>query len=643
MEVSANTMPRDRKAPGSEDSDLSAAGPRYSEIVDMLIQAEILKEEQVVYAQRVQSKLETSRGLLDVLKELELISDDQVKAAIRENHLSMRIGSLLVELGYISAQALENAFQIQSEDKQHRKLGEILVAHNFISQKQFLEVLSIQLGYPLVDPEFVQIDPNLFTRVPDRWYDLNPCIPIRWEENKILVAFADPLDKDAIASAKQAFNEDIRPAIAPPENIQAAIEQARRGFAAGLQASLRKDSVVGIVDAIVAAAVEANASDIHIEPLKDRLRVRFRQDGILVKHKDLPRDLIASLTSRIKVMCEVDITEKRRHQGGRMVFERSGIKLDLRASFYVTIHGEKIVLRLLNRKTELIELEDVGMAPKVLARFVGDALEQPSGVVLITGPTGSGKTTTVYSAINRINDPRISIATAEEPVEYMIDGVSQCSINPKINLTFEETLRHIVRQDPDVIVIGEIRDNFSAEIAVQAALTGHKVLTTFHTEDSIGGLVRLLNMNIEAFLVSSTVVSVLAQRLLRKVCASCAAPAPPHPGDLQRLGYSPTSVAGARFTTGQGCAECGYTGYRGRVGIFELLVLDEMVRNAVLEQRTSFEIRNICIESSGLVTLLEDGIVKAAEGTTTLEEVLRCLPRLHPPRPLGELRRALGA
>nr|MDJ0876784.1 ATPase, T2SS/T4P/T4SS family [Desulfobacterales bacterium] len=618
-------------------------GPRFSEIVDMLVQTGHLEEEQVVYAQRVQAKLETSRGLLDVIKELEFISDEQVKTAIRENHLSMRIGSLLVELGYISAQNLENAFQIQREDKQHRKLGEILVANNFISQKQFLEVLSIQLGYPLVDPEFVQIDPSLFTRVPERWYDLNPCIPIRREENEILVAFADPLDKEAIAAAKQAFNEDIRPAIAPPENIHSAIEQARRGFAAGYQAALREDSVVGIVDAIVTAAVEVNASDIHIEPLKDRLRVRFRQDGILVKHKDLPRDLIPSLTSRIKVMCEVDITEKRRHQGGRMHFERSGIKLDLRASFYVTIHGEKIVLRLLNRKNELIDLEDVGMAPKVLSRFVADALEQPSGVVLITGPTGSGKTTTVYSAINRINDPRISIATAEEPVEYMIEGISQCSINPKINLTFEETLRHIVRQDPDVIVIGEIRDNFSAEIAVQAALTGHKVLTTFHTEDSIGGLVRLLNMNIEAFLVSSTVVSVLAQRLLRKVCTSCAQPTPPNPGDLQRLGYSPTSVSGACFMMGQGCADCGYTGYRGRVGIFELLVLDEMVRNAVLEQRTSFEIRNICIESSGLVTLLEDGIVKAAEGLTTLEEVLRCLPRLQPPRPLGDLRRALGA
>jgi len=617
--------------------------PRYSEIVDMLLREGYLTEDQVTYARRVQAKLETPRRLLDVLQELDYVSGDQVKKALQENHLSMRIGSLLVELGYITGQALENAFEIQRAGHHRRKLGEVLVAHNFISQKQFLEALSIQLGYPLVSPEFLPIDAKLFTRVPGRWYDNHQMIPIREEGDQILVAFADPLDKAEINAARHAFNQDILPAIAAPDSIRAAIHQARQGFDTGATATMREDSVVGQVDALIVAAVQAEASDIHIEPLKDRLRIRFRQDGILVHHKDLPREIIPSLTSRIKVMCEADITEKRRHQGGRMLFERSGIKLDLRVSCYVTVHGEKIVLRLLNRKSELIQLEELGMAPKMLERFIEQALEHPSGVILITGPTGSGKTTTVYSSINRINSPRISIATAEEPVEYMIDGISQCSINPKINLTFEETLRHIVRQDPDVIVIGEIRDNFSAEIAVQAALTGHKVLTTFHTEDSIGGLIRLLNMNIEAFLVSSTVVSVLAQRLLRRVCTTCAAPEIPRPGDLQRLGYSPEDVAGAKFMKGRGCSACGYTGYKGRIGVYELLVLDEMVRNALIEQKTSYEIRKICIESTGLVTLLEDGIVKAAAGLTTIEEVLRCLPRLNRPRPLGELRRTLGA
>jgi len=278
----------------------------------------------------------------------------------------------------------------------------------------------------------------------------------------------------------------------------------------------------------------------------------------------------------------------------------------------------------------------------MLKYFKEEALYQPSGVILVTGPTGSGKTTTVYSCIHHINDPQTAIITAEEPVEFVVDGISQCSINPKINLTFEETLRHIVRQDPDVIVIGEIRDNFSADVAVQAALTGHKVLTTFHTEDSVGGLIRLLKMNIEAFLISSTVVGILAQRLARKVCPECGQTYQPSTAELQRVGYTSEDIVRTTFRKGRGCSNCQHTGYKGRVGIFELLVLNDAVRSAVIEQKTSQELRRICIESAGLVTLMEDGIYKAAAGITTIEEVFRCLPRLQKPRPLLELRRYLG-
>jgi type IV pilus assembly protein PilB len=235
----------------------------------------------------------------------------------------------------------------------------------------------------------------------------------------------------------------------------------------------------------------------------------------------------------------------------------------------------------------------------------------------------------------------MSIVTAEEPVEYVIDGISQCSINPKIGLTYEETLRHILRQDPDVIVIGEIRDNFSAEVAVQAALTGHKVLTTFHTEDSVGGLIRLLNMSIEAFMISSTVVSVMSQRLLRKVCPFCATPHKPTSQELQRLGYSSNDITGAQFQKGRGCTNCQHSGYKGRVGIYELLILDQLVRDAILEHRPSKELRQISTESAGLITLLEDGIYKTAEGVTTIDELLRSLPRLQPPRPIAELRRLI--
>ena len=299
-------------------------------------------------------------------------------------------------------------------------------------------------------------------------------------------------------------------------------------------------------------------------------------------------------------------------------------------------------MRLLKQKRELLDIRTIGMAPKMLMRFLDDAVYSPTGVLLVTGPTGSGKTSTVYSCINHIKNPQISIITAEEPVEYYMDGVAQCSIEPSINLTFEETLRHIVRQDPDIIFIGEIRDVASAEMAMQAALTGHKVFSTFHTEDSIGGLVRLLNMNIAPFLVSSTVACILAQRLLRRVCPECAVETTITPVQLKRLGVAAEDLAGARFVKGRGCSACKQTGYQGRVGVYEVLIPNELVRSAVLEQRTSYEIRQISIEHSGLVTLLEDGLVKAAAGITSVEEVLRCLPKLDRPRPLADLRRLVG-
>jgi type IV pilus assembly protein PilB len=311
-------------------------------------------------------------------------------------------------------------------------------------------------------------------------------------------------------------------------------------------------------------------------------------------------------------------------------------------SFYVTIHGEKVVLRILKQKKHLLDINSIGILPKMLEKFLVEALYRPSGVLLVTGPTGSGKTSTMYSCINHIKNPQISIITAEEPVEYVMDGVSQCSIDPQIDRTFKETLRHIVRQDPDVIVIGEIRDTDSAEMAMQSALTGHKVLSTFHTEDSIGGLIRLLNMHIAPFLISSTVVSVLAQRLLRKVCSNCAAEDTPTPLQLQRLDVELQDLKSATFKKGKGCSHCRQTGYRGRVGVFELLVLNEVVRDAILNQKTSHEIRDLAIKHSGLITLIEDGLIKAAAGITTIDEVLRCLPKLKKPRPLSDLKRLSG-
>jgi type IV pilus assembly protein PilB len=616
----------------------------YSTIISLFLQKRYLTNEQIKYADRVRSKLNSSKSLLSILKELEYITDDQVGKVVRENHSALRIGDLMVEFGIISDTELKAGLEIQSKEKPKRKLGEILVDHQFVEEKKLIDVLSLQLKIPIADPEFTDIDRNFFSKAPIRSYEKHKFIPICSEDKHLLIAFADPLDPRDRDEAGKFFGKDYLPAISTRISIQRAIQRMNPNKTSIEDLStMDKFSAVDIVNSIILDAIkEKNVSDIHIEPSKDRFRVRFRMDGVLVHYKDFPIGLIAGITSRIKILCEADITEKRRHQGGRFLFDHDSCNVDFRVSFYATVHGEKIVMRILNRKTELLDIEDIGISPRMLEKFRLDALDSPGGVCIVTGPTGSGKTTTVYSCINYLNTPNISIITAEEPVEYIIDGISQCSINPKINLTFEETLRHIVRQDPDVIVIGEIRDTFSANVAVQASLTGHKVLTTFHTEDSIGGLIRLLNMDIDAFLISSTVVCVLAQRLLRKVCPACTFPHRITPSEMLHLGYNSSDIQEADFFNGRGCPECRYTGYKGRLAVFELLLLNESVRDGLLEHKTSHQIRKISIETTGLVTLLEDGIVKAANGITTINEVLRCLPRLQKPRPLSELKRLSG-
>jgi len=630
------------KQPASANSTPPAAGRQHGEIAALLVEQGLLKDDQLVYAARVQSKLASPKPILDVIKELDLVTDDQIRGIIRSNLSKIRIGDLLIELGLITSDDLQVALAVQKGETPRKKLGEVLVEHNFLDERKLIEVLSLQMGYVYIEPEFVHIDRVLFSKGSVPAYKAHNFIPIRVEEDEILVAFADPLDHNDIDEARKLFGPYINTAIATKRSIHRALRKISPEKKTKLH-NYGHDSAVAVVNEIIMAAIKATSvSDIHIEPMADRLRVRFRRDGVLLLYKDFSREVIAGLTSRIKVMCEADITEKRRHQGGRIFFEVGGHEMDLRVSIFVTVHGEKIVLRLLNRKNELLQVDDIGMSPRMIERFRSDALDCPSGVVIVTGPTGSGKTTTIYSCINYLNNPETSIITAEEPVEYVIDGIGQCSINPKINMTFEETLRHIVRQDPDVIVIGEIRDEYSAGVAVQAALTGHKVLTTFHTEDSIGGLVRLLNMDIDAFLISSTVVCVVAQRLMRKVCPDCASIYQPTPKEYLVMGYAPKDLEGANFKVGRGCPQCDHTGYRGRQAVFEMLVLNEPVRDAILERKTSHQIRQVSIESTGLVTLFEDGISKAADGTTTIAEAIRCLPRLIKPRPLAEINHLLG-
>lgn len=611
------------------------------EIVTLLLKAGKISKKQVEYAQRIHAKLATPTPLINVLKDLEYVNDELVREVLVESSAVLRIGELLVELGYLSESDLRSAFSIQKEKDRELKIGEILIKYNFIDESLFNRILSMQLGYPLVEVSMSTIHRERLTKVPIKMAVRHGFVPVKTDDRSILVAFGDPLDEKNINAAKKCLGPQITIGIAGKSALRETLDLlvSRQS---GKKIDVDTKTVVGIANSIIVEALKNDASDIHIEPFADRLQVRFREDGVLLHYKDYPADIIPPLTSRFKIMCQADIAEKRRHQGGRILFDYEEGKVDIRVSFYVTVHGEKVVFRLLKQKKELVDINSIGMSSKMVKRFLEDAIYQPSGVLLVTGPTGSGKTSTVYSCIHHIKSPQISIITAEEPVEYVMDGIAQCSIDPQINLTFDETLRHIVRQDPDVIVIGEIRDRASAEMAVQSALTGHKVLSTFHTEDSIGGLIRLLNMDIAPFLISSTVVSVLAQRLLRRVCTSCAEPTKITPQQLHRLGCSSEDLQGGKFLKGRGCSQCKQTGYKGRIGVFELLVLDGLVRDAILGQKTSYEIRQISIEYSGLVTLLEDGLVKAAQGITSVDEVLRCLPKLSVPRPLVEIQRLSG-
>jgi type IV pilus assembly protein PilB len=450
----------------------------YGEIVSLLHRLGLVSEAQLRHAERVRSKLTTPTTFLSILKELGVVSDEMVRKALAESHLNLRIGEFLVELGHISSDDLRAAFAIQQEREKELKLGEVLIKYNFIEEKVFNRVLSMQLGFPLVDVNMALVDRTQVARLPIKTLVDYKFLPLKSQGKETLVAFADPLDKKSVDVARRLLGNGVSPAISEKKSIAETLKLLA-GLASGKTLSVDNKTVVGVVNAIIISAIENNASDIHLEPFADRLQVRFREDGVLRHHRDFEREIIAPLTSRLKIMCSADIAEKRRHQGGRILFEHEEGHVDIRVSFYVTVHGEKIVMRLLKQKRELIDIRTVGIAPKMLTRFLEDAVYPPTGVLLVTGPTGSGKTSTVYSCINHIKNPQISIITAEEPVEYFIDGVAQCSIDPSINLTFEETLRHIVRQDPDVIVIGEIRDNVSAEMAMQAALTAIRFSVPF--------------------------------------------------------------------------------------------------------------------------------------------------------------------
>ncbi len=609
---------------------------------EALVKSGVLTDEQLERALRIQGYLEQPKQLGAILVELGYVTKRNISEAISKFGSGILLGEMLVEQGLISREGLDTALRIQKE--QGIRLGKALIELGLINERTLLQNLAHQSGVLYIEPVFPMIEHTVLSGVSPDYLLRYKFIPFsRDEQGVTTVVVGDIRDSNCFEAIAGLFKESFHLALGPEDLILQTIEDYRRfrhetasRTAAG-RAEAGADTVVQLVEHIVGSAIDERASDIHIEPLSEVIRLRYRIDGVLVYKTDLPKELLPKIISRVKILAECNITEHQHHQGGRAFFTHKGREYDLRVSIYVTVHGECVVLRILNKQNVLIDLEELGMAGTMLERYRQEVLGMPSGVVLITGPTGSGKTTTLYSSLNYCNSIDVKIITAEDPVEYMIDGLIQCSIYDKIGRTFEATLREIVRQDPDIIVLGEIRDRASAQVAIQAALTGHKVYSTFHTEDTIGGLLRLIDMDIETFLISSTVISVVAQRLLRRICQYCAGAYTPATIELDRLGLKPSDVRDFDLKKGRGCKYCNYTGYHARVGVYELLILNEDVKDAILQKKSAHAIRQTCMDSTGLISMCEDGIAKVIRGLTTFEEVARRAPRTFTIRPLRQI------
>jgi general secretion pathway protein E len=553
----------------------------------------------------------------------------------------LRLGQILVQARAVTDEVIEEALASAARDRQ--RLGEALVALGAATVEDVLKAVATQQALPYLSAEELPSTPPVLKALSPRYLRQAIACPVALEGSSVTVATADPTDPLLLDELQQTLPLAIRLCVAPGPAILEAIERAYgastalqkivegMGTADDRQADPEDDidhlrdmafeaPVVRLVNLLIESALTADASDIHIEPFEDSLRVRYRIDGLLYDQEAPPRRLQAALTSRIKIMAELNIAERRLPQDGRIrVTAPGGRRVDIRVSTVPTIHGESIVMRLLDRSSVFLPFDRLGFSPKTAQAFQ-TLIHRPHGIVLVTGPTGSGKTTTLYAALDKINRPDLKIITVEDPVEYQLKGVNQIPVRPKIGLSFASGLRHIVRQDPDVIMVGEIRDLETAEIAIQAALTGHLVFSTLHTNDAPGAVTRLQDMGCEPYLVSSVLNGVLAQRLVRRICPACRAPDHPDPAELLALGV--TDATGVELFRGKGCDDCRGTGYRGRTGIYELFRITEEARSLVVRKAPGGEIRRYAV-AQGMVTLREDAWAKACAGLTTVEEILR--------------------
>ncbi|MDI6795515.1 MAG: type II secretion system ATPase GspE [Desulfatibacillaceae bacterium] len=532
--------------------------------------------------------------------------------------------------------------------------GDVLVSKKALTETQFLRALGSYYGLPVWDtlpkqpmaPDFTGSVPIQFLKKHRMVAVYPPAQNGGQQPQAPVIAVNDPANIHALDDfARMVGPGPIKTVLAPAQEITSAINLAydlARDSTQQLVEDMEQDTdaiimelektadllddtsdapIIKLVNHILGEAVKARASDIHIEPYQTTLKVRYRVDGLLYDLTTPPKRIHSALVSRVKVMAQLNIAEKRLPQDGRIEIRIGDKNVDIRVSTIPTAFGERLVMRLLDKSSTILRLPDLGLAPK--QREIIDLLiRQPHGIILVTGPTGSGKTTTLYAVLSTINTPELNIITIEDPVEYQIEGIGQIQVNPKINLTFARGLRSIVRQDPDVILVGEIRDQETAQIAVQSSLTGHLVFSTLHTNDSASAITRLIDMQVEPFLISSSVLAVVAQRLVRVLCNSCKTPYTPDEAALATIGLSPDDLAGHTVYKANGCQECLRTGYHGRVGIFEIMLLDKSIQSLILSTSDSNQIKAQAV-ANGMVTLRRDGVRKVLEGVTSIEEVFR--------------------
>jgi len=557
-----------------------------------------------------------------------------------------KLGAILLARGKLDEAELDRVLRLQAAATRPEKLGSLLTTLGIVSARDVAMAIAEQAALPYVEASAFPEIPILEERASARFLRDARALPIEEDEAALTIAVADPFDAFTPHAFELISNRTVHRVVAIGSEIDSAIERlygsgrtavaqlSEGDIEARLDADVLGDDVqqlkdlaseapvIRLVSLLITNALEARASDIHVEPFENRLIVRYRIDGVLHEIESPPRRLAAAVISRIKIMAHLDIAERRLPQDGRIRLRIQGKDIDLRVSTVPTMHGESVVMRILDKGGVALNFERLGFAPDILARFKG-ALAQPNGILLVTGPTGSGKTTTLYTALDGLNQPEVKILTVEDPVEYQMAGINQIQVKPQIDLTFANALRSIVRQDPDVIMIGEIRDLETAEIAVQAALTGHLVLSTLHTNDAPATVSRLLDMGVDDYLLTSTLIGVLAQRLVRTLCPNCREAHTLDEATARDIGLARVTAERTPVVyKAVGCAQCGNTGFTGRVCIAEMMPLSEPLRRLIMQKANASELRRAAIDE-GMLPMYDDGLRKVAAGITTVEEVLR--------------------